>query len=983
MDLRLADSHLVAACLVLLGITLTSDVFGNATPTSSLPSQPQATEFYREKIHPLLKQHCLKCHGGEKIKGGLNLTSRSALLQGGENGSPINTDFPQNSLLLDMLSYRDGDHEMPPAGKRPPEEIELIRQWIVMGAPFDPALEKRPTPAATSHASPTTFKDGSQWWAYQPVTPPVFPPQKSGSTASNPIDLLLSKSLAQADLSPNGPASKTQLIRRATYDLTGLPPSPEEVERFIHDPAPDAFPRLIDELLAKPQYGEKWARHWMDLVRYAETEGFERDSEKPHIWRYRDYLIEAFNNDLPYDQFLTEQLAGDELPNPTRQSLTATGFLRVLACDESPPDELLAKYDLLADNVLVTAETFLGMSLGCARCHDHKKDPISQKDYFSFMAFFHGMRDYRATRIQPTPWVAESDRPELSRQRRQQIEALDQAYQPRARALLQWLGKPAPAESETLVHPVLGPENAWLFTPADPGPNWTTETFNTERWKASSLTQTRAGQPVWMCAHFGLSQIPKLYGIEIEYAGDTEVFLNGSPVFRAPDLPHGKRFLELSKIPKLRNVLHTGSNVLAIRTSLAEPGRLPSVTLYRGNSPLQTAQTLLRGSRKDELPGLNRTAGADVLALSNSDSQAWLQLIEKPIGIPISAVSESSNTPPPLSIHKRGNPQSLGEPVVPAFPAILSGATSPAPATLTPLAGKNSSGRRLALAQWLVRPENPLVSRVMVNRIWQHHFGRGLVASSNEFGRLGDTPSHPELLDFLAHTFIQNGWSVKSMHRLLMNTEAYQRSATAQPEALAKDPDNRLLWRFSMRRLTAEELRDSILSVSGLLKLDAYGPPVHPPLPVAVLQTQSRPGSGWPKETTEASARRSVYVHVKRSLSLPLLSNHDQAATDSPCAMRFSSTVPTQALGLLNSEFMEEQAALFAKRLQREVGTDPTAQLRRGLQLVFQRTPSEHEIALTLNTLQKFETELHLPRPLALERIALLLLNANEFVYLD
>jgi len=272
---------------------------------------------------------------------------------------------------------------------------------------------------------------------------------------------------------------------------------------------------------------------------------------------------------------------------------------------------------------------------------------------------------------------------------------------------------------------------------------------------------------------------------------------------------------------------------------------------------------------------------------------------------------------------------------------------------------------------------------VAVNRLWQHHFGRGIVSTPNDFGRLGELPSHPELLDFLARTFVQKGWSIKAMHRLLMNSEAYQMSSAASPESLAKDPENLHWWRFPMRRLTAEEVRDSILSVSGMLKLDAFGPPVHPPLPKEVLETQSVPGRGWPKESVEATARRSVYVHVKRSLSLPLLADHDQAATDSPCAVRFVSTVPTQALGMLNSEFMADQALRFAQRLQQDVGLSPEAQIRRGLQLVLQRDPTESDLALCLKTLQQFQSELDLPPELALQRLTLLALNLNEFLYLD
>jgi hypothetical protein len=964
--------------------TLASVSCASAAPSSAEPPSPEARDFFRNAVHPILKAHCVKCHGGEKVKGGLILTSRKGLLKGGETGASLDPEAPAKSLLLEMMSYRDSDHEMPPAGKRPEAELKILEKWLAMGAPYDPALETAGIQTAESHAPAASTENPANWWAYRPVLQAHVPQVQEPGWARNPVDAFLFKGLADSGLRPNPPASREHLVRRAYYDLLGLPPSPEEVQRFVEDRAPDAWPRLIDSLLARPQYGEKWARHWMDLVRYAESEGFERDSEKPQIWRYRDYLIDSFNKDLPYNQFITEQLAGDELPQPTRESLTATGFLRLMQFDDEPADRLLAKYDLLADNVLVTAETFLGMSLGCARCHDHKKDPISQRDYYSFMAFFHGMRDYGATRTQPLMWASEDERPKLANQRRQKLEALDRDHQARAQILLDWHARNAPNEpsSQILVQPAPGAENAWRHTAAAPGSHWRAENFNAEQWSITPETPAKAGSSLWMRARFGLAQVPEKFGMQIEYAGQTEVFLNGTLVFQGQDLPHGTRFLDLSRFKNLKNNLHTGANFLAIRVTLAEDGRVPRIAFYQGRSPIHVAERLLRGPKAGDLAALNKKLGGDVLALANSDSAAWLELVEKPLGIPLSAVSETGPAPAPLAVHRRGSPHNPGDPVTAAFPAVLSGASAPVPAEVVPI-GKKSSGRRLALAQWMVRPENPLVSRVLVNRLWQHHFGRGLVPSSNEFGRLGDTPSHPELLDYLAHSFVKDGWSIKKMHRLLMNSAAYQMSAQARPEALAKDPENRLLWRFPMRRLTAEELRDSILSVSGTLKLAPFGPPVYPPLPAAVLETQSVPGRGWPKQTSEETARRSVYVHVKRSLSVPLLSNHDQAATDSPCAVRFTSTVPTQALGMLNSEFLEEQAGHFASRLRREAGDEPAAQIQRGLRLALQREPSKEEVALCLNTLSKFQNELQLPKESALQRVALMILNLNEFLYLD
>jgi hypothetical protein len=483
-----------------------------------------------------------------------------------------------------------------------------------------------------------------------------------------------------------------------------------------------------------------------------------------------------------------------------------------------------------------------------------------------------------------------------------------------------------------------------------------------------------------MRAKFGLAEIPGDFYLDLEYQGATEIFLNGTSILQARNLPKGRRTIELA--PAFKRLLHTGANYLAIRAVAGEAGSLPKISLHAGLSPVGQAERLLRGPKKSEQGELNRLAGGDLLEKLKSANPSWLAEAARPVGIPISAAAEDGATPAPLAIHRRGNPQSLGEPVEPAYPVVLT-KESPAQTASTPVTGKASSGRRLALANWLTQTDNPLVSRVAVNRIWQHHFGRGLVPTPNDFGRLGEMPTHPELLDYLARTFIERGWSIKAMHRLLMTSEAYQMSSAGTQDSLGKDPENLLFWRFPMRRLTAEELRDSILSVSGTLLPQMYGPPVHPPLPRAVLETQSVPGRNWPVETEQDAARRSIYVHVKRSLSVPLLADHDQAPTDTPCAVRFVSTVSTQALGLLNSEFMENQSRLFAERLRKETGDDAKAQIRRGLQLVLQRPPRDEEVALCLKTCERLKSELNLSDNTALQRFALIALNLNEFIYLD
>jgi hypothetical protein len=717
----------------------------------------------------------------------------------------------------------------------------------------------------------------------------------------------------------------------------------------------------------------------MDVVRYAESEGFERDSDKPHIWRYRDYLIESFNNDVPYDQFVTEQIAGDELEPPTLRSLTATGFLRLMQFDDEPADRLQAKYDILADIVQVTGEAFLGMSLGCARCHDHKKDPISQKDYYSFMAFFHGMNDYGPSRNKPFIWLPADKRAELLQKQTDRLAELDTQIAPLTKLVLDWVATHRPnanlAQHENVLFDSEAPgTHSWRFSQATPPPEWKSENFSAKAWDNPS--SIRPDSAVWMRAQFGLDKTSKDSWVEFEHSGETEVFVNGAPVFPIVVLPSGRHAFELGKQARL----HTGMNTVALRTKAQE--KVPRVRVLAGKPALESALEIVRKAKDEEKAQINAVAKTDLLTTIKQKRDAWTTEATRVHGTPISATTETTLNPAPLTIHRRGNPNVPGDPVEPAFPTALRGAGLPSAAVIQPI-GNRSSGRRTALARWMTDPANPLLARVAVNRIWQHHFGRGIVPSSNDFGRLGEMPSHPELLDWLASTFIGNGWSMKSIHKLVMTSAAYQRSSSSSQAGSAKDPENNLLWRYPMRRLTAEELRDSILSMAGILQTKTFGSPVYPPLPRAVLETQSRPGAGWPVQTSLESARRSVYVHVKRSLSVPMLADHDQAATDTPCAMRFVSTVPTQALGMINSDFMNEHAQRFADRIQREAGPSQEKQIALGLRLALQRDPTPAETTLCLTTLERFQSDFNLPPSKAMQRIALLMLNLNEFLYLD
>jgi hypothetical protein len=532
-----------------------------------------------------------------------------------------------------------------------------------------------------------------------------------------------------------------------TYNLTGLPPTPSEVDVFVSDRSVDAYERLVDRLLASPRHGEAWGRHWLDLVRYAETNGYERDSAKPNAWRYRDYVIRAFNEDRPYDRFLHEQIAGDLIAPRSVETVTATGFYRLGLWDDEPADRPLARYDGLDSIVATTGQVFLGISIQCARCHEHKKDPIPQRDYYRLLAFFHD--------------VTHQD------------------------------GKNS--------RKVGGPD-----------------------------------------------------GVEV--------------------------------------------------MSVWEEGRAETHVLLRGN------------------------------------------------------------------------PNLLGPKVEPGVPAIFErdgGERFP------------PDGKRKAFAEWLTGRGNPMTARVMANRLWQYHLGRGLVPTPNDFGALGEEPSHPELLDWLASELMDGGWTLKRMHRLIVLSSAYRMSSRPDRDQLARDPGNRWFGRFPMRRLNAEEVRDSILAVSGSLNAKVGGPSICPPIPKEVLAGQSVPGQGWTLSTPAEAARRSVYIHVKRSLTVPILATHDAADTDASCPVRYTTTVPAQALGLLNGEFANESAERFARRLESERPGDPAGRVRLALRLIAAADPTGAEVARDLDWIATIRREDGLSEHAAFARYCLLLLNTNAFLYLD
>ncbi len=759
---------------------------------------------YSRQIQPLLAKRCYSCHGPDTQEGGLRLDDAAAATRELDSGTrAIVPGDDAASEILARITSDDPDVRMPPEGPRlTATQIDALRHWITEGAEF------------------------REHWAFRPVVRPEPP----ASTATNPIDAFVRDTLARRGLPAPSQADRRTLLRRATYGVTGLPPTEQEIRDFLADDSPQAWERVVDRLLASPHYGEKWARHWLDLVRYADTNSFERDGDKPHAWRYRDYVIRSLNDDKPYDRFVIEQLAGDELPSPSPDDLIATGYYRLGLWDDEPADRVQARYDWLDDLVSTTGQTFLGLTINCARCHDHKIDPIPQQDYYSLLAFFHnvtpmGERQMNSAFIErPLPTVTES-----------------------------------PAELEH----------------------------------------------------------------------------------------------RLEQLTRLRTEAH--EEIKAIEKRIKDHGD----------------QALDELTRKDLAAWKKRRKELD----------AEHGRIDKAL-----VVSEYGPQAPDTFVFARGNPRAgaaADRRVEPVFPAVFKTAAP----EIVPTADGRSSGRRTALARWIVSPTNPLTARVMANRVWQHHFGRGIVKSASNFGLMGDPPTHPELLDWLASELVAGGWRLKPLHKTILMSEAYRASSAGTATALAKDPLNDALWRFDMRRLSAEELRDSIHVASGGFNPKMYGPGIYPEIPKAVMAGQSRPGSGWGSSSPEEQARRSIYIHVKRSLITPILADFDMADTDTSCPVRFTTTQPTQALGMMNGDFVQRQARLFAERVRREAGgpngADTATEVRRALEIALTRTVSDEEIAHGVALVEKLEGQDGVGPSRALELYCVMVLNLNEFAYLD
>jgi len=954
--------------------------------------------FFREQVKPLLAERCFRCHGGSdergevRVRGGLQLISRRGLLLGGDHGPAYDPEAPSQSLLLRAISYEDEDLRMPPRNRLQASEVERIRRWLEMGAPWTPEDADRLVEVDEALAGVTEVNDTTRaHWSYRPMRDPA-PPRVEAP--GHPIDAFLEARLSAEGLRPVPRASRSTLLRRLSYDLTGLPPTRAEIERFERDRSPDAWERQVERLLASPAYGEKWGRHWLDLVRYAESNGFERDADKPFVWRYRDYVIRSFNEDKPYDRFLTEQLAGDELAGASAESLIATGYLRLMPWDDEPADPLQHEFDLLDDVVRTTSEAMLGMTIGCARCHDHKGDPIPQRDYYRFLAFFRGIQPMgqggRMTRVIDTPDVREDAARQLVSLSREAEEIRIQLGGIESRAMT-WLRANRPDLAELVTGPATGDRvlvgdargrpAVWHYTTEPPAGDWSTVGFRADEagWRTGeagfgtvvpgAVARTVwTGSDIWLQTTFPLERIPAGVVLHLYHDEDCEIYLNGRPVLRRSDYVTG--YLRLPAPEEFLAALQTGRNVLSVHVRQSGGGQYFDLGVEIDGL---TLADLVTAGRAGPLPEVTRE--------NYRRLRTRLEAIERTIrhpGIEALVIQERGAEAGPTHVMVRGSAHSPADEVQPGFPAIWGGAAARIP---EPAEGAASSGRRLALAEWITRPDHPRTARVMVNRIWQHHFGRGLCATPNDFGFLGETPAHPELLDWLALEFVRRGWSIKAMHRLILGSEAYRRSVADRGRAAEVDPENELWWRFNPRRLTAEEIRDSMLRAGGELNRQMFGEGIYVDLPAEVIATSSTRGRRWGSSPEDQRHRRSVYVKLKRSLVPPMFREFDFADTDNSCPDRFTTTVPTQALAMLNSEFVHRRADALAGRI--AVGADDAARVRLAFDHVLSRLPSDAELARSLRFLRE-QREVHgLDGREALARFCLGVLNFNEFLYLD
>ena len=900
-------------------------------------------EHFEKRVRPVFASKCMPCHSAKAKMGGLDLTSGEGWMRAAEAGSLISAEKPEDSRLLKVLGWED-KLKMPPSGKLPAEDIQAIATWVKSGAVWPGAV--------VAKAEAKGVESGRTFWAFQrpkKVDPPAV---KNAAWVESPIDRFVLAKLEEKGLTPAPPAGKLALLRRVTLDLTGLPPTEAEMQAFLADSSPDAYRKVVDRLLASPRYGEKWGRHWLDVARYADSTGNDEDHRYPHAWRYRDYVIEAFNGDLPYDQFVREQIAGDLLPVPDeslrRRGIVATGLLALGQKAIAQQDKKKMLYDVYDEQVDVVSKSLLGLTVACARCHDHKFDPIMTKDYYALTSIFASTKSFEdanpnVSKLLFTPLVP---REQYAAYKNQQDEIRNKQI----------------AADDVLELAV--------------------ERFHAEQSKklADYLIAARrvsqGAKPAEVAKMTGLredllNRWVKFVGEGLAHGPDLEAWITLKPDASDDEvsaLAHQYQKRSLKTLTGWTERLHKWRE--NYKRALTEGNMPPPARpkfdvasdrffdeVFLGKGPFS------QGKKSDaEAQLLSDAERAELKRMR--DEIAVLKKNAKPEPDMACAVEEGESVQQHVFV--RGDYNNLGEPVAKRFPLVLSSLENPAI--------KSTSGR-LELAEWLTKPENPLTSRVMVNRVWGWHFGEGIVRTPDNFGKMGERPTNPELLDYLATQFVEIGWSVKSLHRIILLSSTYQMSSTVSDEQQKLDPENKLWSRFPRRRLDVEEMRDAMLAVDGSLDLTTGG----------TLQkgtgTDSENSSDRLSLSPEKIKRRTVYLPLRRANLPSLLNLFDFGDAATVTGKRQATNVAPQALFMMNSEFVSERSKTIADQVM-QAAAKPSERIDRLYARVLNRTATAAEVDAGLTYIQAFQargrSESH-----AWESFCHSLLASNEFIYID
>ncbi len=952
-------------------------VWGLKFPATAGEPSAQQVKFFETRVRSVLAENCFKCHGSEKQKGDLRLDSREAILMGGENGPAIVVGKPDESILIKAVRH-EGEIKMPKGEKNSvklsPEKIEALTEWVKMGAPWPKGIQSQ---LSTSNAQRSTLNDQKTHWAYLPVAKPVPPKVKNQKWIATPVDNFILAKLEKNRMKPSPTADRRTLIRRVYFDLIGLPPTPEEVDAFLSDKSPNAYEKIVNRLLASPRYGERWARHWLDVVHYADSHGHDQDRPRPNAWPYRDWVIRALNDDKPYSRFVQEQLAGDAIFPDDPEAITSLGFLAAGPWDESSQmhinddtiDKKIAQNLDRDDVVTVVGQTFLSSTINCARCHAHKFDPISQKEYYALQACFAG--------------VDRVDRPYDADAR---VHALRQRWQKEKTAIEIWqkdrsrgrLDPPSTAEIVGLAEweKVLAASFA-PWTVLDPVSATSAQGATLTKQPDGSILSGGAKPEKDTYTIVANTNLRGITAIRLEVLTDDSLAYKGPgrqdngnlhlSEFRVGASPRANP--DDGKALKLQNPTadfnqqdwgieraidrkmqtawgiypEVGKSHFAT-FQLAEPldgegGTILTFTLEQQHggghligrprlSITTTPYPLYHRALPPDLAKIITTpAGqrseaqrAELLAVYRLE-QIEKQLAALPTPSKVYAATSDftpiknfkpAKTPRPIFLLKRGE---VSQPLDPVAPAALALATGLAP-VLEMSDPNDEAVRRAALARWITDPRNPLTWRSIVNRVWHYHFGRGLVDTPNDFGKMGGTPSHPELLDWLAADFRDNGRSLKHLHKLIVTSATYQQSSAQNEKFAKRDADNTLLWRMNRARLDAEQIRDAVLQIAGKLDLTMGGPSVmqfryedpNPDLTPKIDYTRFDLDS-------PAAHRRSIYRYIYRTLPDPFMDTLDCPDPSQLAPKRNASLGALQAMAMMNDPFIVRMSEHIAERI--------------------------------------------------------------------